>query len=204
MRNPPKRPHISKNLTLIPRSTLSRSRSFPLAGAMVTVDIASLSPGIHHVEFAPSAEAAGLDPSTFDDIRVEAELQYHRNRILVRLSAAATAELTCDRTLRPYEQSVEGRYSLLFGPESMVGKEGEEFEEVRPLDPHDNELDLTDVVRDTLLLALPQRRVAPDAPDEPVERQFGAPSDDERDDASPDPIDPRWDELRKLRGDGEE
>jgi uncharacterized protein len=92
---------------------------------------------------------------------------------------------------------VEGDYSLLFGPPSMVGQEGEEFEEVRPLTSTDNEIDLTDVVRDTLLLALPQRRVAPGAEEEPLDREFGAPDEDEE--AGDDAIDPRWDELRKLQ-----
>jgi len=162
---------------------------------MLTVDISSLSEGIHHLEFTPSATDVDLDPTTFGDIHVETELQYHMDRILVKLTVDATAELTCDRTLRPYDQPVEGQYSLLFGPPSMVGKEGDEFEEVRPLTPSDQEIDLTDVVRDTVLLALPQRRVAPGAEDMEIDREFGAPEDEEETDE----IDPRWDELRKLR-----
>lgn len=163
---------------------------------MVTIDITDLSSGIHHLELTPSAEAAALDPATFTDLYVEAELQCHRDRILVKLRATATAELTCDRTLQDYRQPVEGDYNLLFGPPAMVGQEGEEFEEVRPLDPTDREIDLTDVVRDTLLLSLPQRRIAPGAEDEPISREFGAP-----DDESEEPVDPRWSELRKLRED---
>jgi len=163
---------------------------------MLTVDITSLSSGIHHLEFAPSASDVKLDPTSFSDIRVETELQYHRERILVKLDATATATLTCDRTLQSYEEPVEGQYSLLFGPPSMVGQEGEEFEEVRPLTPSDREIDLTDVVRDTLLLALPQRRIAPGAEEEPINREFGDPEDDEEE-----PIDPRWSELKKLKND---
>lgn len=163
---------------------------------MLTVDIASLSEGIHHVEFTPVPEAVDLDPSTFRDLQVEAELQYHRDRILVKLRAAATATLTCDRTLKEYDQPVAGSYNLLFGPPEMVGQEGDEFEEVRPLTPSDNELDLTDVVRDTLVLSLPQRRIAPDAEDESIEQVFGAPAEEE---ASDEPVDPRWSELKKLR-----
>jgi len=163
---------------------------------MLTVDITSLSSGIHQLELSPSAEAAGLDPTTFEDVHVEAELQCHRDRILVTLLATATAELTCDRTLQLYEQPLEGHYSVLFGPPSMVGQEGEAFDEVRPFDPSDREIDLTDVVRDTLLLALPQRRIAPGAEDEPIAREFGAPEDEEET-----PVDPRWSKLRKLRDD---
>jgi uncharacterized protein len=166
-------------------------------GAMLTVDISSLSEGIHHLEFTPSAADVDLDPTTFGEVHVDAELQYHMDRILVKLTVDTTAELTCDRTLEPYDQPVEGHYSLLFGPPSMVGKEGDEFEEVRPLTASDQEIDLTDVVRDTVLLALPQRRVAPGAEDMEIDREFGAPEDEEETDE----IDPRWEELRKLRDD---
>lgn len=162
---------------------------------MLTVTVSSLSPGIHRREFTPSATEVELDPTTFDDIEVEVELQYHRDRILVKLAASATAELTCDRTLEPYDQPVEGGYNLLFGPPKMVGQEGEEFEEVRPLTPSDQEIDLTDVVRDTLLLALPQRRVAPGAEEESIDREFGLPEDEEE------PIDPRWSKLEQLKDD---
>jgi len=166
-------------------------------GAMLTVDITSLTPGTHRVDFAPSAAESDLDPGTFADIHVDVQLQYHRDRILVRLRVEATAELTCDRTLKEYEQPVTGEYSLLFGPPSMVGQEGEAFEEVRPLASTDREIDLTDVVRDTLLLALPQRRIAPDARDEPIEETFGSPEEDEDT-----PVDPRWSKLEALSEEG--
>ncbi len=165
---------------------------------MLTIDITSLSTGIHHLELAPSADQVNLDPSTFEDIQVDVVLQHHRDRILVKLHATTTVELTCDRTLQPYEQDIEGEYNVLFGPPSMVGQEGEEFEEVRPLDPSDREIDLTDIVRDTLLLAIPQRQIAPGAEDEPITREFGTP-DEEADEET---IDPRWSDLEKLK-DGE-
>ena len=167
---------------------------------MLTIDITSLSTGIHHLELAPSAEQANLDPSTFENIELDVVLQHHRDRILVKMHATATATLTCDRTLQPYEQEIEGAYNVLFGPPSMVGQEGEEFEEVRPLDPSDREIDLTDVVRDTLLLAIPQRRIAPGAEEEPITREFGATQDASDDE---EPVDPRWEDLKELK-DGKE
>lgn len=169
---------------------------------MLTIDIASLSTGIHHLELAPSAAQVNLDPSTFENIQVDVALQYHRDRILVQMHATAAVELTCDRTLQPYTEEIEGEYNVLFGPPSMVGQEGEEFEEVRPLDPTDREIDLTDVVRDTLLLAIPQRTIAPGAEDEPITREFGAADDEESDEEDDGPVDPRWSDLKKLK-DGE-
>ena len=164
---------------------------------MLTLDITSLSTGIHHLDLAPSADQVNLDPSTFDAIEVEVVLQYHRDRILVQMDARATAELTCDRTLQAYDQSIEGHYDVLFGPPSMVGQEGEEFDEVRPLEPSDREIDLTDIVRDTLLLAIPQRQIAPGAEEEPITREFGATEED----SDERPVDPRWSALKELKDD---
>ena len=163
---------------------------------MLTIDVTSLSTGIHRLEFAPSASEVNLDPSTFRDLQVDVELQYHRDRILAKLHATATAELTCDRTLQPYDEALEGQYNVLFGPPSMVGQEGEEFEEVRPFTASDREIDLTEVVRDTLLLSIPQRRIAPGAEDAPIEQEFGASDDADEDDA---PADPRWSALEELK-----
>ena len=163
------------------------------------IDLTSLSTGIHHLELSPSAEQANLDPSTFEDLHVDVVLQYHRDRILVKLHTTAAAELTCDRTFQPYYEDLEGTYNVLFGPPSMVGQEGEEFDEVRPLEPSDREIDLADVVRDTLLLAIPQRRIAPGAEDEPIAREFGA-TEEKADEEEP--VDPRWSDLKELK-DGE-
>lgn len=184
----------------MPHCNLASPKRFSRAdfNIMLTVDISSLSTGIHHLELAPSAAQANLDPSTFEEIQVDAVLQYHRDRILVQMHATATAELTCDRTLQSYEEEIEGEYNVLFGPPDMQGQEGEEFEEVRPLDPTDREIDLTDVVRDTLLLAIPQRKIAPGAEDEPIDREFGATAEEDDDG----PVDPRWSDLEKLK-DGE-
>lgn len=164
---------------------------------MLTIDIGSLSSGIHRLEMSPSPDDVRLDPARFSDIQIEAVLQCHLDRVLVKLRASATATLTCDRTLRLYEEDIDGTYSVLFGPPSMVGEDGEEFEEVRPFDRSDREIDLTDVVRDTLLLALPQRRVAPGAEEEALTREFGDTESAEEEDV----VDPRWSELKKLKDD---
>lgn len=165
---------------------------------MLRIDITTCKSGVHHVERSPSADDLGLDPDTFEDIHVEARLDCHRDRILVSVAVRGVATLTCDRTLRPYQQPLEGQYRVLFGPEEMVGAESENFDEVRPLHPSDREIDVTDLVRDTLLLAVPHRKVAPGAEEEEIQVEFGSadPAEGEAQD-----IDPRWEALRKLRDD---
>jgi uncharacterized protein len=164
---------------------------------MVTIDITSFQSGVYEVDLNPEAEDADLDPSTFRDVHVAAELHCRRDRILAHLDIRATATLTCDRTLQPYDESLEGSYSVLFGPASMVGREGDRFDEVRPLDPTDREIDVTDIVRDTILLSIPQRTIAPGAEEEDIDMTFGEPDDEETE--TEETVDPRWSKLKELK-----
>lgn len=159
---------------------------------MLQINIAGLEAGNHHMVLEPSAEALDLSAETFRDLRVHAHLFSQPNRILVAFTAEADAALTCDRTLEPFVQPVRGDYSVLFAAPGTA-TDAEEHEEVRELLPTDQEIDITDAVRDTLLLAVPQRKIAPGAEDEEIQTAFGAPSGDET------LADPRWAALRALK-----
>lgn len=154
---------------------------------VVTVPLAGLEAGIHILELTPTAEAANLDPTQFRDLHIEATLDLGGARCWVRFVASATATLLCDRTLVPYDTPIEGEHAVLFARDF---EEADEDEEVYPFNPAtDRFLDLTAPVRDTLLLALPVRRVAPGADEIELPTTFGADPDSS--------TDPRWDALRR-------
>ncbi len=163
---------------------------------MLRIDLAPLGEGVHTLALNPEAEAVGLDPDLFADLRVEATLDLFNDRILVTLQATATATLECDRTLARFEQPIAGTYRVLFVPPSFARREDDEapYEEVRVLEDTERTLDLADAVRDTVLLAVPARKVAPGAEDIDIQTTFGAP------DTGDEPaIDPRWEALRALQ-----
>ncbi len=162
---------------------------------MLGLDIAHLKPGLHEQTLTPAPDDLGLDPEAFEDISVEVRLDHEEDRDLVAFTARATTTLECDRTLVPFQQAVEGSYAVLFVlPERLGSSTAEADDDLRPLPAPGAPLDLTDAVRDTLLLALPTRRVAPGAEDEDIPVQFGALTD-----ADGDPMDPRWEALKRLR-----
>lgn len=164
---------------------------------MLQIDLSPYGPGAHVLTLEPAPEAADLDPETFADIEVHVHLTRQRKRLLVVFEARATAALTCDRTLRPFEQHVQGSYGLLFAPpDAAVSEDDEAFQEVRTWHPSEQHVDITDAVRDTLMLALPQRRLAPGAEVEEIPTRFGAPKGGAAEQA----IDPRWEKLRQLKG----
>jgi uncharacterized protein len=165
---------------------------------MLTLDITPFRSGFYHVTLDPAPDDVDLEPETFHDLHVEADLQCHRDRIVVDLDVEGYAKLTCDRTLQTYDQPLSGGYTVLFGPPSMAGDESEKYDEIRALRRTDREIDLTDIVRDTLRLAIPHRRVAPGAEEESIQTTFGEP---DASDSSPDEgaVDPRWSALESIR-----
>jgi uncharacterized protein len=163
---------------------------------MVTLDVTPFAPGLHELTLEATPEELDLDPAAFTDISVEVRLDHREDRTLVLLAARATATLECDRTLEPFRQQIAGRHSVLFlAPEDFDRREGATDDDaLRRLPEPGVPLDLTDPIRDTLLLALPSRRVAPGAEDRDIPLVFGAEPEEEGD-----PIDPRWEALRRLR-----
>lgn len=163
--------------------------------ASLPVRIASLGPGLHALRLTPSAETLGLDPAEFSDVAVDVSLDVGTGQIVATVDASATAHLVCDRTAVPFDQTVAGSHTVLFTQNAAMADEDAD-DDVRRYGPHDATVDLGDAVHDTLLLALPQRRLAPGADDLDVPTRFGAPDDLD------DPADDRWDALRRLRDGG--
>ena len=154
---------------------------------MFQVRIAHLSHGIHQETERPTADDLGLDPEVFSDVAVDVTLDVADRRILAAFTASATAQLTCDRTLEPYDEHVSGDHAVVFSADTPP-----DGEEVFELAGDAQTLDLTAPVYDTLMLALPLRRVSPAAEDADIPTAFGGPSADE-------PADDRWAALKALR-----
>ena len=157
---------------------------------MFRVPIASLPDGLHQETRRATADDLGLDPETFSDVEVELLLDVAERRVLATYTARATARLECDRTLELYDQPVEGSHAVLFTAD--VHAEADDDDAVEPLPEDATELDLTASVHDTLLLAVPLRRVSPAAEAAELPDTFGAPPEDE-------PADDRWAALQALR-----
>lgn len=160
---------------------------------MVQIDLKALKAGVHEFDWVLSAESIDLDQELFDEIELYVRLDFSPARVFVEMQIDSVAHLVCDRTLVDFDHPVQGEYSILFsGPEMFEGVDAED-EDIRLLAPDVEVIDLTDTVRDTLLLSVPQRRIAPGAEEEDIPLQFGVPSTEEAE------IDPRWEALKVLK-----
>jgi uncharacterized metal-binding protein YceD (DUF177 family) len=157
---------------------------------MLSIELARLRPGLNELSLTPSPESLDIDPELFSDIRISMELDVAKGRIIVRYTTRAEAHLVCDRTARPFVEQVEGQHLVLFTTDDPSDAEDESYD-ARVFAETDRYLDLTEEVRDTLVLSLPARRVAPGAEEIAIPTRF---ADDKGDET-----DPRWDELKKLQ-----
>ena len=179
----------------------------------ITIDTRPLKRGVHEFEFVPSADSIELDPALFRDIQVDAKLQIAARGMVVSLDVTAVATLECDRTLVAFDETVSGSFEgpvvdVSALPDLVTTEDGSETESPRSTRPGvadldspgtsdladgmpivDGVIELDGAVRDTILLAIPMRRIAPDARTMELESEFG------RDESE---IDPRWEALRSL------
>jgi uncharacterized metal-binding protein YceD (DUF177 family) len=90
-----------------------------------------------------------------------------------------------------FNQHVQGEYFILYERGEIPAGESEKVEDVRYLTPGDPSVDFGADARDTLVLAVPLRKVAPEAEAIELDLHFGAPEGES--------VDPRWAALEALR-----
>jgi len=148
-----------------------------------------------------SLNAEDLD---FDDLKLKQailEVRFEKTRYFIDVDFHVEADLilTCDRSLDEFEYHVQGNYEVLFKPEVEDVSVGIDSR-VKQFDVRDLALSIDQEVRDTIYLELPVKKLHPRYLDEegiPLEfetRSFGDSSEEEED-----PVDPRWEALKKLK-----
>lgn len=141
-----------------------------------------------------------LSPYEFQGGRIN--LRFYRTLHFIRVNfhIDTEVELVCDRSLEQYNQPIEADYEVLFKVDVKEEKADEEGA-VKRFDFSSNTLDIGDEVRDTIMLNIPMQKLHPKFIDEDgTPREFGtqkfgdiSESDEQED------IDPRWEELKKLK-----
>ena len=128
---------------------------------IITLRIAGLSEGVH--EYAFSCRAADFknpelgDPCFCSDIHVSAVARKTESEITVDIETGTVVDLSCDICLEPLKKELSGSYRIFF---VFGGSDaGEEDENYRILDRNASEIDLTEDVRETLLLSKPIKTV---------------------------------------------
>jgi uncharacterized metal-binding protein YceD (DUF177 family) len=141
------------------------------------------------------AEELAVEDSGITRVRVRLTFNKQDENLRIQCAIGADAVLTCDRSLDKFETVLESSYEVVF----QLGAQEEQEElsgTLRRLDPSQNTIDITQELRDTVLLSIPVKKLHPryvrDGETTEFEASFGDKEIEER-------HDPRWDALTELK-----
>lgn len=134
-------------------------------------------------------------------IEADVSISFYRTDHFVKVSfeVDSRVELTCDRSLDTYTDSVEGVFDILFEPGEVEESETVKSA-VRQIPSDELVLDIEEEVRDTIILNIPAKKIHPKYYDEDGKPEdFGIARFGDIEPEEEQKIDPRWEKLKKLK-----
>lgn len=119
--------------------------------------------------------------------------------VKVSFSVSGDLELICDRCLESFNMTVDGEFDVLFEPGEVEETETVKSA-VRQIPPEELVLNIEEEVRDTIILNIPAKKIHPkyfNSDGEPED--FGIAKFGDIEPEEEQKIDPRWEELKKLK-----
>lgn len=137
--------------------------------ALIGIRLAGLSEGVHEFEFncmaAEFGDPALIEAGFSEEVSVKVTVEKMEGEMIVTLKTVAVAELTCDLCLAPITAELNGSYRICYSYDQADERGAERNEEYRQIDRNTVSLDLTEEVRETLLLSVPMKVTCTDNPD---------------------------------------
>lgn len=130
-----------------------------------------------------------------NDIRIQVQINKFNNNITCHVHVETVATYTCDRCLSEYNEDFSDDFEMIF----HIGKNDFEVDEddVILIAPETKEIDLNERIIESLVLGVPMKKLCK-ADCKGICPHCGADLNKEACKCPAGPIDPRWDELRKL------
>lgn len=128
-------------------------------------------------------------------IDADVEIQKFSDKYFIKVGLTTASQLTCDRCLVEYDQNFRTRFQLVYSKHASSQSSDDDY---RFIDEKVVEIDLSDDIRENLLLMIPMKRLCREdcaglCP------TCGANLNDEMCPCKAEAIDPRWEKLKKLK-----
>jgi uncharacterized protein len=151
----------------------------PKERALIEIRLAGLSQGVHEFDFTCDAgdfnDPALTEAGFSKKISIRAVVDRNEDEITISLETVASAGLSCDLCLAPITLELKGMFQVCYiydqGQEQDREPAEEGEKEYRLIDRNSVAIDLTEDVRETLLLSVPMKVTCTDNPDCHVYRQ---------------------------------
>lgn len=175
----------------------------PLKNAMITLPIQGMQDG--RVPFditVPASDIPDLSAEFVNDLTIVGTLSRSGRRFTVRADVNTTATLVCDRSLEDFAEPMHVPLDLVFVVDTAaaIARQGLELDiDDGPIPIRDDAkvLDLTDIIRQELVVHLPMRRVAPQYRDADIVTLYAPPQEEQPEQDTP--SSDTWAALRGLQ-----
>ncbi len=118
------------------------------------IRVSGLSIGIHEFHFVYDSSVLGLDGNFPKQVEVDAILDKTAHQILLKVNLRTSGRFQCDRCLDEFEQPILTSYQILYlyhGTETARIVQ----DELQIIGPDTVEINLTEDIRQTILLSVP-------------------------------------------------
>jgi uncharacterized metal-binding protein YceD (DUF177 family) len=164
---------------------------------MIKIFIQGLKDGEYDIDIeSPVSEVPDMFEEFFGNIHVEGKLRKFAGRFTFIAEVECLAKLICDRSLTEFEENIETDIKLSFKADGYKTNDSVSETEEILFNPDDKYLDITNEIREILIISLPMKRVAPEYRKKDFSEIF---PDYTVKKAEVGMIDDRWEALKKLR-----
>lgn len=165
------------------------------------INLANLDEGINELQFQIKPEELGFDEkeeTSFlfpNDIEADVEVQKFSDKFFFKINLTTRSHFTCDRCLEEFDQKLKADFQLIYSKQVRHQFKDDVY---RFLDESTVEIDLSDDVRENLLLVLPMKHICKEecaglCSQCGINLNYDACECDQK------IIDPRWEALKNLQ-----
>ena len=169
-----------------------------------TIPFSGLKEGKHLFDFtADHRFFAGFEESEIEkgSVNIQVELEKRATYLRLKFMIKGEVELICDRCLETYSQPIESTYPMLV---KFSETEIDDGDEVIYIHPGAHQVEVAKLIYEFIVLSIPIRHVHPDNEEGKslCDPEMLQKLDEYKATDLPeiDPIDPRWNDLKKIIG----
>ena len=165
------------------------------------INISNLKDGEHIFDFKEAPEVFGIESVKLDsEVDIHVVLYKMVNQFNLKITLSGDAILECDRCLDNYRTKFGNEFELIYKYDfgNDEDKEGTpEDDNFKYISPHTHTIDLTEDVRDYIILGIPMRKVPEEI--DGICTVCNRNIDDLLNKKEEDSTNPVWDKLKNIR-----
>ena len=127
----------------------------------IKIRITGLSNGHHEYNFSADPSILGLGGNFKERVEINSLIDKTSHQIYMQTQIGTTGVFQCDRCLDDYEQTIETSYKMFY-LSNNTGTLKTPTEEIKLIGPETTDIDLTDDIRQMVLLSVPLKLLCAD------------------------------------------